>query len=84
MITVAVFWMILQINVVVEGRPQMFVLDTLVHELLHGVWSVTHLSDEDKEERVVASIATGWLAVLRDNPELCNFINAVITMEKKQ
>ena len=74
----------LMINVVTEDRPAMFVLDTLVHEINHGIWSVWNLNDNDSEERVVAVMATGWLAVLRDNPDLLALIQATVGPAKRK
>lgn len=50
-------------------------IDTLIHELNHAIYWVYGMEDEDKEERVVATFATAWTQVYRDNPELLNFIS---------
>ena len=69
----------LVINVVTEDRPAMFVLDTLLHEILHGIWEVWHLGEDiEIEERIVASISTALLGVLQDNAELRKLIEDVI------
>jgi len=60
----------LEINIVTTERPPVFIVDTLVHEIFHAIWDVFHLEEDDTEERIVATLATGWLGVLRDNPEL--------------
>jgi len=44
-------------------------LDTMTHELLHAVCDLMQLTDDDKEEDYVSRMATGLIAVLRDNPE---------------
>ena len=43
-------------------------LDTVVHEIFHAIFWSYDLSDKDDEERTVSSMATGWVAFLRDNP----------------
>lgn len=53
--------------------------DTLVHELLHAIWSqcaLGDLTDDDGQERVVGSLAPWLLGALRDNPELVAFLTA--------
>ena len=51
--------------------------DTLLHEVLHAIWSQTALDqDEDEQERIVRSFTPWLLQVLRDNPELVEFLLA--------
>ena len=63
------------IDVLCHGSPQ-WMADTLLHEVLHAVVATQNLNghppfDEDKvEERMVATLATGLVQVIRDNPEL--------------
>ena len=47
---------------------------TLLHEILHAVWALHALSDDDKEERIVTALGNGLSQVFRDNPELVTFI----------
>lgn len=54
-------------------------LDTLIHETFHSIWWAYHLEDSDREERVVATFATGLTQVLRDNPKFLKYINEVLT-----
>lgn len=68
----------LQINAVTEGRSDIFILDTVTHEINHGIWSVYHLEEDDSEERIVSTLATGFIAVLRDNPEFMAYIQEVL------
>jgi hypothetical protein len=42
-------------------------LDTVVHEIFHAIFWAYGIEDEDKEERTVSSMATGWAAFMRDN-----------------
>jgi len=44
--------------------------DTLLHEILHAIWWTGYLEDDDKEERVISTLATGLMNVYRDNPWL--------------
>lgn len=45
-------------------------IDTVTHELLHAIWWAYHLGRKLPEEPAVTNIATGWTALLIDNPEL--------------
>ena len=59
------------------------VANTLLHEILHAVWICFNIgcplvgSKENQsisEERVVSGTANGLLSVIRDNPELFEFL----------
>ncbi len=50
------------------------VVDTLMHEICHAICWAYGIEDEDKEERVVGTMATGLTQVYRDNPELLTFM----------
>lgn len=50
--------------------------DTLLHEILHGIWFVHGIVVRDGEERVIGQMATGLTQVLRDNPDLVEFLRA--------
>jgi len=56
-----------------SGFPFKFV-DTVLHEISHAIWWAYGLEDDDKEERVVATMASAWVQVYRDNPWLIDFI----------
>lgn len=57
-------------------------LDTLIHEINHAIWWAYGIEDDDKEERVVATMATGWVQIYRDNPGLLKFIQENIRNER--
>jgi len=50
--------------------------DTLLHEVLHAIWDVAGFDTmpDLHEETIVRSTATWLSAVLRDNPQLADFI----------
>lgn len=54
-------------------RPEKAV-DTLLHEISHAIWCTWKLQDDDKEERIVSTMATAWTLVYRDNPWLLTWI----------
>lgn len=56
-------------------------IDTLLHELMHAVFWVYHMEDDDDEERTVSTMATGLTQVLKDNPDVVTFINAALVQE---
>ncbi len=47
--------------------------DTLLHEVLHGVWQMADLPKKD-EERCVTLISRGLTQVIRDNPHLIAYL----------
>jgi len=57
-------------------------VDTLLHEIGHAIWFSYLLEDEDKEERVVATMATAWTQIYRDNPELLGWIEKTLRPEE--
>ena len=59
--------------------------NTLLHEILHGIvyqWGLESELD-DKEERVVNTLANGLTTVFRDNPWLISFIKNKVEEEKR-
>lgn len=44
--------------------------DTLIHEILHAIWSSRHMKPRLYEEQAVTQLASGLATVLRDNPDL--------------
>lgn len=51
--------------------------ETVLHELLHAIWSKVPLDQDDAEqERIIGSLSPWLLGVLRDNPELVAFLLA--------
>lgn len=44
--------------------------DTILHEIMHGLWDQAHLVEGDSEERVVYVLAGGLIQVIRDNKTL--------------
>lgn len=50
-----------------------FAADSVIHEIMHGIWRVNVLSLErvsvaDSEEKIVTIMSTGFLQVLQANP----------------
>lgn len=50
------------------------ILDTILHEILHGVYWQYNIKSEDDEERTVTAMSTGLTQVLLDNPDLVKWI----------
>lgn len=62
-------------TIVVDAtRDPQLVKDTLLHEIMHGVWYWGGLEDGDKQERIVTLMATGLTQVLKDNPKIGEFL----------
>lgn len=58
--------------------PRTKILDTFLHEVNHVIYWAWKVSDEDKEERIVSAMATGWTQIYRDNPEVLKFIHQAL------
>ena len=68
------------IRVRVGGRSPRFIANTLLHEILHGVFYQAGLRDSlslnhAKEEAIVNCLANGLSQVFRDNPELAKLFS---------
>lgn len=49
--------------------------DTLLHEIMHSVYGLSHGNLSSKEEeRAIRSLSTGLLDTLRRNPDLAQFL----------
>jgi hypothetical protein len=63
-----------------EDFPSSFMeADTLMHEILHGIWWERDMRAKDGEERIVAEFSGGLTQVLRDNPGLLAWLRACLT-----
>jgi hypothetical protein len=62
-----------------DTRDERENLNTLVHEVLHGVCFVFSLGkSKEEEEQIVNLLANGLVGVLIDNPELLEYINSSV------
>jgi hypothetical protein len=49
--------------------------DTVVHEIFHGIlYQQGHENDTVEEEKYVRALASGFVGVMRDNPELVKWL----------
>lgn len=53
-------------------------MDTLLHEIGHAIYDIYRLTDDDDQERIVATMATAWTQIFRDNPALLNWMNDAV------
>lgn len=60
-----------QVITILDGQPLESSQDTLLHELIHAVDEAV---DSGLKETQVKRLATGLLAVLKDNPRLVAFL----------
>lgn len=56
-----------------DHRSRQYALDTLIHEILHGIIEYSKL-DTTEEEDIVEKTATWLVAVFLDNPKLLQWI----------
>jgi len=61
--------------IIYEFGSKFAAADTVIHELLHGIWKFQHLPKKSEEERTVSVIATGLITIFRDNPKLLKWIS---------
>lgn len=48
--------------------------ETLIHELLHAIYSVFGVKPKDPEERVISQMSIGMASVIRDNPKVIEWL----------
>ena len=61
-----------------EGQHPVEEADTLIHEIMHAVWYCMSISEGGAgEEAVVRRMASGFAAVLMDNPDLLKYLEAI-------
>lgn len=62
------------------GMPSRFkAVDTLLHEITHGIFWVYNIHDDDKEERVTGTMGSAWTQIHRDNPWLPLWLSECLT-----
>lgn len=66
--------------VVKDGQQRLLEADTLLHESLHIIDEMFQL---ELTERQVYCITSGFIALLRDNPELVSYINDALISPRK-
>lgn len=57
-----------------EGLSLMEEQDTVLHEIMHGVWAVMDIGNAKWEEHVIRKMATGLALVLKQNPNLAQYL----------
>lgn len=68
-----------QIVRIVRGQHPAFEADTLLHELIHAIDDVMQLG---LKERQVHCVASGVIALLKDNPDLFEYLRHAIRSER--
>jgi hypothetical protein len=61
------------------GQQPAFEADTLLHELIHAIDDVMFLG---MKERQVHCVASGMIAVLKDNPEFLDYLRHAIRTKR--
>ena len=59
------------------GVAESVIRDTLLHEVLHAVWHLTHIQNHDEEEKVVSRVATSMIGFL-DDPRNAKIITLLV------
>lgn len=65
---------------VATSQPPREIANTLLHEIMHGIWDVYTLGETVKndEESIVNCLTNGLCGVIRDNPGLAKWFAAVL------
>lgn len=56
---------------------------TFLHEIMHAVWFVYGIKENDEEERIVTLMSLGWTQVHADNPWLIGWVQAALHGQKE-
>ena len=48
--------------------------ETFLHEVLHAVWAIAGCKPKDPEERVISQMSIVTATVIRDNPDLIEWL----------
>ena len=51
-------------------------VDTVVHEIAHAMYWAYDIKDDDKEERIICAMGSGWMAFYRDNPWFLDWVKS--------
>jgi hypothetical protein len=69
-----------RVNLVIRIRtdiPRQQVAETFLHEILHAIWVVGSMYQAgDDEEKLVTKLSINIFQVMRDNPDVMDFITA--------
>lgn len=60
-----------------EGQSPIEEADTVVHECFHILWHLMGMTadlDDALEERVVRTISTAWVAAIKENPAILEYL----------
>lgn len=49
-------------------------VEVLVHEITHAIYWAYGVEEQDKQERIVLTLARPWLQIYRDNPWLLKWL----------
>lgn len=66
-----------------EDLPPIMMMETILHECLHGVLEPLAL-DTDQEETIVEHLSRGMIGGILDNPDLARLIVNTLLAEKKK
>lgn len=56
--------------------------ETVLHEILHALWWSMHVKQKDGEERIVSALGVGVAQIVRDNPELIDWLVECLADER--
>lgn len=71
---------VFEICVVMDEHPLSDIVDSLWHEINHGIWWVYGIQNGDTEERIAGIMGTALTAIYRDNPRFAHWLADAATM----
>ena len=66
----------LTITISKDQPNQLFAADTVLHEILHAIYTHAGIQPVTPEEGICSALATGLIQVFRDNPKLLAWVAA--------
>ena len=72
-----------RIQICAEHTPE-FVLDTLLHEILHACYAYWNMQDHDDEERIVHTMASALQSLYTENANLLKCIQMYTKAARRQ
>jgi hypothetical protein len=57
-------------------------VETVLHEIIHGIWNARNLPEEICEEQAIEHLAPGLLGVFQDNPRFVSWLRRALKPRK--
>lgn len=71
---------LIEVNMALQSH---FLVEVLLHEINHAIYYVYNVSDSDDEERIVSIMSAGLTQVMRDNPQIFEYMHKLLSKPPK-